>query len=171
LIEAAPKLHRVAVLWNPDNPVISRQIERMREAARRLALEVTALSVRPAELETSVAALGSAGIDAFIVSDDPMLEPLLPRLIALAAEHHLPALYGFSFAVKQGGLMSYSADFFDLRLRAAGLVDRILKGARPADLPIEQATELKLKINLKTAKALGLDIPPTVLALADQVIE
>jgi putative tryptophan/tyrosine transport system substrate-binding protein len=171
LIEAAPKLNRVAVLWNPDNPVIDRQVERMRETARRLALELTALSARPTELEASVATLGSAGVDAFVVSDDPILEPLLPRLIALAAEHRLPALYGFSVAVKRGGLMSYSADFFDLWLRAAGYVDRILKGARPADLPIEQATKLILKINLKTAKALGLTIPLTLQAAADEVIE
>jgi putative tryptophan/tyrosine transport system substrate-binding protein len=107
----------------------------------------------------------------FIVCDDPFLESILPRLILLAAERGLPAIYGFSNAVKQGGLMSYSADFFELWRQAAGYVDRILKGARPADLPIEQATKFALRINLKTAKALGLDVPPMLLATADEVIE
>jgi putative ABC transport system substrate-binding protein len=99
------------------------------------------------------------------------LETVLPRLIALAAERRLPALYGFSNAAKLGGLMSYSADFFDLWGKAAGYIDRILKGARPADLPVEQPTKFSLKINLRTAKALGLDIPPQLLARADEVIE
>jgi putative tryptophan/tyrosine transport system substrate-binding protein len=171
LMEVAPKLRRVAVLWNPDNPTAARQVERIREAARALTLDLTALSTRPTELEASIAALVPADIDGFVVSDDPFLETIMPRLIALAAERRLPALYGFSIAVKQGGLMSYSADFFDLWRQAGGYVDRILKGARPADLPIEQATQFTLKINLKTAKALGLTAPLTLQAAADEVIE
>jgi putative tryptophan/tyrosine transport system substrate-binding protein len=83
----------------------------------------------------------------------------------------LPTIYGFSFAARQGGLMACSADFFEVWRRLAGYVDRILKGARPADLPIEQATEIKFAINMKTAKALGLDIPPMLLAAANEVIE
>jgi putative tryptophan/tyrosine transport system substrate-binding protein len=137
LTEAVPKLHRVAVLWNPENPSVARQIERMRESAPVLGLELTALSAQPAEIEASLAALATASLDGFVVSDDPFLETMVPRLITLAAERGLPALYGFSASVKQGGLMSYSANFFDLWRRAAGYVDRILKGARPADLPIQ----------------------------------
>jgi putative ABC transport system substrate-binding protein len=171
LMEVAPKLRRVAVLWNPDNPSVARQVERIREAARALALDLTPLSTRPRELEASIAALAPADIDGFVVSDEPFLETIMPRLIALAAERGLPALYGFSIAVTQGGLMSYSADFFDLWRQAGGYVDRILKGARPADLPIQQATKFTLKINLKTAKALGLTVPDKLLALADEVIE
>jgi putative ABC transport system substrate-binding protein len=122
-------------------------------------------------LEASLGVIAPTSIDGFVVSDDAFLETILPRLIALAAERGLPALYGFSNAVKLGGLMSYSADFFDLMRKAAGYIDRILKGARPADLPIEQATKFSLKINLRAAKALGLDIPPSLLARADEVIE
>jgi putative tryptophan/tyrosine transport system substrate-binding protein len=136
-----------------------------------LGLELTALSAQPAEIEASLAALATASLDGFVVSDDPFLETMVPRLITLAAERGLPALYGFSASVKQGGLMSYSANFFDLWRRAAGYVDRILKGARPADLPIQQATNFALRINLKTARALGLEIPPMLLARADEVIE
>jgi putative ABC transport system substrate-binding protein len=171
LTEVAPKLRRVGVLWNPDNSSVGREIERVRESARALALDLTTLSARPAELEASLAAIVPASIDGFLVSDDPVLRVILPRLIALAAKRGLPALYGFSIAVKQGGLMSYSANFFDLWRQAAGYVDRILKGARAADLPVEQATRFTLGINLKTAKALGLDVPPTLLARADEVIE
>jgi len=118
-----------------------------------------------------LAALTPATADGFVVTDDAVLDSLLPRIIALAADRRLPALYAFSTAVRQGGLMSYSADFVAMWRRAAGYVDRILKGDRPADLPIEQATEVVLDINLKTAKALGLTIPTTLLVTADEVIE
>jgi putative ABC transport system substrate-binding protein len=171
LREAAPTAHRVAMLWNPDNPGTANQNKLMRESAPALGLELTAISVRPTDLEASLAALATAGLDGLVVTDDPLLETLLPRLIALTAERRLPAIYAFGEAVKQGGLMSYSANFFKLWRRAAGYVDRILKGARPAELPIEQATEVTLSINLKTAKALGLIIPEALLARADEVIE
>jgi putative tryptophan/tyrosine transport system substrate-binding protein len=171
LKEGVPKLHRVAVLWNPDNPGTSLQLEHMRETARILNLDLTILSARPAEVEASLKAMTTTSFDGLVVTDDPFLEPLIPRIITLAAERRLPTLYAFNTSVQQGGLMSYSANFFALWRRAADYVDRILKGARPADLPIEQATEVILNINLKTAKALGLTVPPTLLALADEVIE
>ncbi len=171
MLEATPKLRRVGVLWNPDNPAAARQVERMREVASARALDLINLSARPAELEASLDVLAPTILDGFVVCDDVFLETVLPRLIALAAERRLPALYGFSNATKLGGLMSYSADFFDLMRKAAGYIDRILKGAPPADLPIEQATKFSLKINLRTAKALGLDVPPSLLARADEVIE
>jgi putative tryptophan/tyrosine transport system substrate-binding protein len=123
--------------------------------------------MRPVDVEDSLAALVTASFDGFVVTDDPLLETLLPRLIALAAERRLAAIYAFGEAVKQGGLMSYSANFFKLWQRAAGYVDRI----RPPDLPIEQATEATLSINLKTAKALGLVIPEALLARANEVVE
>jgi ABC-type uncharacterized transport system substrate-binding protein len=171
LREAAPKVQHVAMLWNPDNLGTINQSKRMQEAAFTLGLQLTALSVRPPEIENSLAVLGTADIDGLVVTDDPLLEPLLPRLIALAAERRLPAIYAFSDSVQQGGLMSYSANFFKLWRRAAGYVDRILKGASPGELPIEQATEVALNINLKTAKALGLVIPEPLIARADAVIE
>jgi putative tryptophan/tyrosine transport system substrate-binding protein len=171
LKEAAPKLHRVAVLHNPDSPVMAAEVKHMQEAAPALGVELMILSARPAELEASLATLTTASVNGFVVADDPLLETLLTRLIALAAQKQLPALYGFSTAAKLGGLMSYSADFFAMWRHTAGYVDRILKGASPADLPVEQATEVTLNINLKTAKALGLNIPQTLLATADEVIE
>jgi putative ABC transport system substrate-binding protein len=171
LKEAAPKLRHVAMLWNPDNLGTINQRKRMQETALALGLQLIALSVRPADIEGSLAALGNADIDGIVVTDDPLLEPLLPRLIALTAERRLPAIYAFSDSVQRGGLMSYSADFFKLWRRTAGYVDRILKGAHPAELPIEQATEVALNINLKTAKALGLVIPEALVARAETVIE
>jgi putative ABC transport system substrate-binding protein len=143
----------------------------MRETAQVLGLDLTILSARPAEIEANLTAIATTSLEGLVVNDDPFLEPLIPRIVALAAQRHLPAIYAFSTSVQQGGLMSYSANFFALWRRAAGYVDRILKGARPADLPIEQATEVTLSINLKTARALGLEVPPTLLVRADEVIE
>jgi len=171
LKEAAPKVRRVAMLWNPDNLGIINESERMRETAIALGLELIALSVRPADIENSLTALEAADLDGLVVTDDPLLEPLLPRMITITAQRRLPAIYAFSETVQRGGLMSYSANFFKLWRRAAGYVDRILKGANPAELPIEQAIEVTLNINLKTAKALGLMIPEALLARDDEVIE
>ena len=106
-----------------------------------------------------------------IVNDNASLLPQVPRIVALVAQSRTPTLFGFSAAARQGGLMGYSANFFELGRRLAYYVDRILKGVRPGDLPIEQPTQFILAINLKTAKALGLDVPPTLLAAADEVIE
>ncbi len=171
LKEALPKLHRVAALWNPDNPSIAMEMEQLQAAARPLGLDLTAFSAKPKDIEGSFAAIANGGFDGLVVTTDASIEPYTPRIIALAAEHRLPAIYPFSTAVQQGGLMSYSADFFEMWRRAASYVDRILKGEKPADLPIEQPTAVALKINLKTAKALGIDVPPTLLARADEVIE
>jgi putative ABC transport system substrate-binding protein len=171
LTKAAPTLHRIAVLWNPDNPAMIEEHDHLQDTARVLGLALMFLSARPSEMEASLAALTQATVDGFVVTDDAFLEPLLPRLIALAADRRLPALYPFSNAIQQGGLMSYSANFFAMWRRAAGYVDRILKGDRPSELPIEQAIEVALNINLKTAKALGLTIPTTLLVTADEVIE
>jgi putative tryptophan/tyrosine transport system substrate-binding protein len=166
LKEAVPKLHRVAVFGN-DNPAIMAEMRRIDEAAAGFGIAATRLNTAPQKLEASLTAMTGANFDGLIAT----IETLLPRLIPLVARNRLPTIYGFSFAARQGGLMAYSADFFEVWRRLAGYVDRILKGARPADLPIEQATEIKFAINLKTAKALGLDIPPMLLAAANEVIE
>ena len=171
LKEVAPTLKRVAVLENGDNPSSHVEIEHLQRTAPELGLELSMLPGRPAEMESSLAKLSSGSVDGFVVTDDAVLETFMSRLIALAAEKHLPAIYGFSTAPKLGGLMSYSADFFAMWRRNAGYVDRILKGARPADLPIEQATEVALNINLKTAKALGLNVPQALLVTASELIE
>lgn len=168
LKEAAPKVHRVAVLWNPDNPTTANQVELMQKAAPGLGIELTALSIRRADIDNSFAALGERGFDGLVVTDDPSLIPLVPRLIEFTAERRLPAIYPFRDSAQRGGLMSYSANLFKLWQRAAGYVDRILKGARPAELPVQQTTDVILNINLKTAKALGLDIPMTLSARADE---
>ncbi|MCP3393879.1 ABC transporter substrate-binding protein [Bradyrhizobium sp. CCGB12] len=171
LKEVAPKLRRIAVLWNPDNPTTANQVELMQKAAPGISLELTALSVRLAEIDNSFAALREGSFDGLVVTDDPSLIPLVPRLIALTADRRLPAIFPFRDSAQRGGLMSYSANLFKLWQRAAGYVDRILKGARAAELPVQQTTDVTLSINLKTAKALGLDIPMTLLARADEVIE
>jgi len=162
LQETAPKVHRVAVLGISESATIKAEVEQIRQTAPALGIELTIFSARPADIEGSLASLEAASLDGLVITDDPILETLMQRLIALAAQKRLPALYGFSTAPKLGGMMSYSADFFTMWRRAAGHVDRILKGARPADL---------LNINLKTAKALGLNIPQTLLATANEVIE
>src|SRR5437762_2376226 len=171
LKEAVPKLERVAVLWNPDNPQIVRVVEKLRSVAQALGLEMAVFPARPTDLEATFAAIANARLGGLVVTDDSSIDPLLPRIVEFAAEHRLPAIYPFSTAVQRGGLMSYSADFFELWRRAASYVDRILKGSRPSDLPVEQATAVALKVNLKTAKRLNLTLPPTLLARADEVIE
>jgi len=171
LKEAVPKLGRVAVLWNPDNPQIVAEVGRLRQAAPTLGVEVTALPARPNEIEATFETIQRAGLDGLVVTDDSSIDTLTPRIVAFAADLRVPAIYPFSHAVRQGGLISYSADFFELWRRGAGYVDRILKGAHPSELPVEQTTAVQLKINLRTAKSLGLSIPPTLLARADEVIE
>jgi putative ABC transport system substrate-binding protein len=169
--EALPKLRRIAVLYNPDNPAIVREVEQLQASARTLHLEVSTFVGSPGAIDHSLADIAGGDFDGFVVTTDASIESRLPQILAFAAEHRLPALYPFSTAVQHGGLMSYSIDFFAVWRRAAHYVDRILKGDRPADLPIEQPTTVLLNINLKTANVLGITIPPTLLARADEVIE
>ena len=165
---AAPNLRLIAVLWDPDeNPAVLG----LKEAEPRFGLTLTFLSARPQDLETSLSAIAVGRFNGLIVNDNVILLPQVPRIVALVAESRTPTLYGWTAAARQGGLMAYSANFFEVGRRLAYYVDKILKGARPGDLPIEQPTAFNLAINLKTAKALGLDIPPTLLAAADEVIE
>jgi putative ABC transport system substrate-binding protein len=171
LKELLPKLHRVAVLSNPDNPSIVKEIEQLQASARALGIDLSVLSAKPRDFEASVAAIAGGGYGALVVTTDPFLEQYTARIIAFAAESRLPAIYPFSTAAAQGGLISYSADLFAMWRRAAGYIDRILKGERPGDLPIEQPTAVSLKINLKTAKALGLNVPALLIVSADEVIE
>jgi putative ABC transport system substrate-binding protein len=171
LKEIRPNLHRVAALWNPDNPSVAREVDQVRVAAQTLGLEVSAFSAKPPDIEASFAAISSGGYEGLVVTTDPFLEQYAARVIELASDRRLPAIYPFSTAVSRGGLMSYSADLFAMWRRAASYVDRILKGERAGDLPIEQPTAVTLKINMKTAKALGLNVPATLIVAADEVIE
>jgi putative tryptophan/tyrosine transport system substrate-binding protein len=164
----APKLRSVAVLWDPDENLA---VLKMKEAESRFGLTLTFLSARRQELDTSLTTIAATGFDGLIVNDNTLLVSLLPRVIAAVAENRTPTIYGFGYAARQGGLMGYSPNFFELGRRLASYVDKILKGAHAGELPIEQPTAFNLAINLKTAKALGLEIPPTLLAAADEVIE
>ena len=169
--EAVPKLKRIAVLWNPENPSGTQEVEQMKRAAQALAIDLSTFVGNAAKIDESLGLVANGGFDGLVMTTDPSLEPLTLKVIAFAAAHRLPTMYPFSFAVEQGGLMSYAIDLFDMWRHAASYVDRILKGAKPADLPVEQATRIELKINLKTAGTLGVVVPPTLLARADKVIE
>ncbi len=167
---AVPNLKRVAFLGDFSGTTAEEK-RGLDEAAPRFHVTVTQLDMYRDNFEASLEAITRESFDGLIVSGETGGELLIPRIVARAAQSRMPTIYGISTAVRQGGLMSYSADLFELWRRAAGYIDRILKGASPGDLPIEQATEIKFAVNLKTAKALGLDIPSTLLAAANEVIE
>jgi len=163
---------RVAVLWNPVEPSALRQLRDTEEAARGLGLQVHALEVRGSnEFAGAFAAARQGHADGLIVlAFPPSTAEDRARLVDLAAQSRLPTIYWERAFVEAGGLMSYAASYHDMGRRAAYYVDRILKGAKPADLPVEQPMKFELVLNLKTATALGLTIPPMLLVLADEVI-
>jgi putative ABC transport system substrate-binding protein len=172
LREVVPKISRVAVLGNPANPGNAPQLRAAETAARVLGMRLQPLDARgPSEIDRAFAAMTRERAGAFLVLLDPMLAGQRERIADLAAKSHLPAMYALKQYVEVGGLMAYGADIFDLFRRTAIYVDKILKGAKPADLPIEQPTKYELVINVKTAKALGLTMPQSLLRRADQVIE
>jgi putative ABC transport system substrate-binding protein len=172
IAEILPQPRRIATLSNPDNPSHNRFLEETLTAARQIGIQVQALDARtPAEIDRAFEAATGDRADAMIVFDDPVIWSHRKRIVALAAQMQLPAMYGYSEFVTEGGLISYGPYRPDLYRRTAAYVDRILKGANPADLPIERPTKFELFVNLKAASALGLAIPPLVLARADEVIE
>ena len=172
LKEIVPEVRRVAVLWNPDNPVWTHSLKRLKEAAPALGVTLQPLAVRNSrDLGAAFTAAIREKAGALLVFREAIFNPLRYDIVRFAAAHRLPAAYGGPYFIEVGGLLVYAANFLDMIRRAGHYVDKILKGAKPADLPIEQATKFELVINLKTAKALGLTIPPSVLARADQVIE
>jgi len=172
LKEVVPKVSRIAVLGNPDNPHYGPALREAQVAGRSLGVQLQVLEARgPNEFDRAFAAMIKQRAGALLVLADPV--SLLHRtpLAQLAAKSRLPAIYGFREYVDAGGLLSYGPNLSDLFGRAATYVDKILKGARPADLPVEQPNKFELVINLKTAKALGLSFPPSLLLRADQVVE
>jgi len=172
LKEVVPKVSRVALLWNPANPGSAPQLREAEAAARALGVRLQALEVRvPQDIEGAFAVMTRERAGALLVLADGVLTNQRKQIAELAAERRLPAAYPQREFVDAGGLMAFSANPLELERRAAIYVDKILKGAKPADLPVEQPTKLELVINLKTAKALGLTIPPSLLLRADQVIE
>jgi putative ABC transport system substrate-binding protein len=164
----APNVGSVAVLGDANETPAVLKLE---EAAPRFGVTLTFLSSLPPDFDASLAAIGSGRFSGLIVNDNPSLVQQTPCISALAAESRTPAVYGVAFSVRLGGLIGYSFDPFEAGRRVADLVDRLLKGAHAGDLPIERPTKFVLAINLKTAKALGIDIPPTLLAAADEVTE
>ena len=167
-----PKVSRVAVLSNPENPGSAAQLREAEIAARALAVRLQTLEARvPQEIETAFTAMTRERAGALVVLQDAIFTNQVRQIAAHAAKSRLPSIYGLREYVEAGGLMVYSPNPLELERRAATFVDKILKGAKPADLPVEQPTRFDLVINLKTAKALGLTIPSSLLLRADHVIE
>jgi putative ABC transport system substrate-binding protein len=172
LKEVVPKVSRIALLGNPANPGTAPMVGRAQDAARELSLRLQPLEARtPSEIDSAFTAMTRARAGAVIVLLDVMFAEHQARIADLATKHHLPAVTGLEEYAEAGGLMVYGSSFTDRYRRAAVFVDKILRGAKPADLPIEQPTKFELVINLKTAKALGLTIPQSLLVRADQVIQ
>ena len=170
LKEVIPRLSRVAVLRNPDRSASA--FEAMQNAARSLALQLQSLEVRdPNDFENAFRAAGKARAQALITIRTPLINDQRKQIADLAIKSRLPAIYDERAYVEADGLMSYGTNLDDLRRHAAVFVDKILKGRKPADLPVEQPTNFELVINLKAAKQIGLTIPPNVLARADRVIK
>jgi putative ABC transport system substrate-binding protein len=172
LQELVPGASKIAFLVNPGNPMHRLALaEEVPRTARHLRVELPVVEATTAEeLDIAFASAAAQRVDAMVILGDTLTVLQAPRVIALAAEHHLPAIY-FLRQFAHGGLVVYGPDFTDLFRRACGHVDKILKGAKPADLPVEQPTKFELVINMKTAKALGLTVPPSLLSRADEVIE
>jgi putative tryptophan/tyrosine transport system substrate-binding protein len=172
LKEVVPRLSRLAVLWNPNHPGQPSVFKDTQLAAQ--ALQVTPISMEARnkeELERALSAIGKERLQALLELADPLTFFHRELIIEVAAKHRVPAMYGFSEWVDAGGFMSYGTSFPDLFRRAATYVDKILKGTKPGELPVEQPKKFELVINLKTAKQIGLTIPPNVLARADRVIK
>jgi putative ABC transport system substrate-binding protein len=171
LREIAPSIRRLGVLANIGNAAAVPEIDEVQAAARILGLEVVTSEMRQAEDITSAFMAFRSGAEALYVCTDPLILAQRARINTLALAARLPTIYGPREHVEAGGLMSYGASFPDLFRRSADLVDKILRGAKPADIPVEQPTKFDLVVNLVTAKALGLTVPPTLLGRADEVIE
>ena len=172
LKEAVPKLSSLAVVFDPATPSHQPGLQAIEAAGVALGVRILPRPVRVAtDFETTFDAIAADRADAVLVLSTPLFIASAERLAALAIKHRLPSLFGPKEHTSAGGLLSYSPDRADLWRRGAGYVDRILKGARPWNFPVQQPTKFDLAINLKTAKALGLTIPPTLLARADEVIE
>ena len=170
--EMKPGLTRAAVIWNPDHPLHVRAVDELKAIAPTLSIELSFMAVRTREdLAPAFSDVKRAGAHAIYVIDDPIFFTHRTTLLELAAAAGLPTIHDLRRFPEAGALMSYGPDVYDLFRRSALYVDKILKGAKPADLPVEQPTKFELVINLKTAKELGLDVPLTVLYRADEVIE
>ena len=171
LKEATPRIARVAVVWNPATPYHPKAVEELKAVAPSLAIELNFVGSRtPEEFGPAFSAVSRARAQALYVIVDALFFTHRTTLLKLASKARLPAIYSERIWADEGGLMSYGANYADQLRRSAAYVDKILKGAKPGDLPIEQPTKFELVVNLKTAKALGLTIPESILLRADEVI-
>jgi putative ABC transport system substrate-binding protein len=172
LKEAEPKVSRLAVLWNPANPGAELFLRHMRHASQAVGVTLQPVEIRdPSEIETGFAVMIRQRANALLLPPDPLFLPHGKQIVDLAAKNRLAAMYGWSELAESGGLMAYGPSIPDMFRRAATYVEKILKGAKPGDLPIEQPTKFELVINLKTANALGITIPQSLLQRADEVIQ
>jgi putative ABC transport system substrate-binding protein len=172
LRELLPHVYRVGILWNAANPYSALVFKETESAAQILHIQLQSIEVRsPDDFDSALEAATQQSMDALITVEDPLTFSHRKRIADFAASNRLPAIHGIKEFVDAGGLIAYGTSQAGLYRRGAGYVEKILKGARPADLPVQQPTKFELVINLKTAKALGLDVPATLLARADEVIE
>jgi putative ABC transport system substrate-binding protein len=173
LKDVAPSTKRVAVIFNPDTaPYTHQYLQPFKDAAQSFAVEPIAAPVHSdAEIESTIATLAEKTGGGIIVMSDPFTLVHRTVIVSLAARHRIPTVYPYRYFAADGGLLSYGVDTPDLFRRSASYVDRILNGTKPSDLPVQQPIKFELVLNLKTAKALGLDVPPTLPARADEVIE
>jgi putative ABC transport system substrate-binding protein len=172
LKDTFPSLHKIAMLWNADDLGMTLRYKSAEAAARTLGFEIQALGVRePEDFAAAFAAMVRERPDAILMVTDALTALNRKRVFEFAAQQKLPAIYEYDFLVRDGGLMSYGPDMGEVYDRAAGLADRILKGARPANLPFEQPTRYRLVINKKTLETLGLTIPAAMLMRADEVVD
>jgi putative tryptophan/tyrosine transport system substrate-binding protein len=171
LREFTPRLHRLAIMYNAGYPPIALEIEELHSAIRALGLEAIPIEIRSGEDIEPAFKLVKERAEALYVPADPLVNSNRILIAALARSALLPTMFAFREYVEAGGLISYGPNVSDLFRRAADYVDKILRGAKPADLPVEQATKFEQVINLRTAKALGIEVPPMLLATADEVIE
>ena len=171
LKEIVPQATRVAVLWHPDSPYSQKVVEQLRAAAPMLSIELKFIGVHThEEIDPAFLAVSRLRAQALYLIEDPLFDTYRSTLLKLASKAQLPIAYWTRQWPDEGGLMSYGPDYRDLYRRAAGYVDKILKGTKPGDLPIEQPTKFELVVNLKTARALGITIPESILLRADEVI-
>ena len=172
LKQVAPRVTQAGIVRVPNLPSAAAEFASLQAAARYIGVEITPLNIRdPGQIERAVAAFARSANSGLILPPSASGSVHRNLIITLAARYKLPAVYTYRFAVTEGGLISYGPDAVDQFRRAAGYVDRILKGEKPGDLPVEAPTKYELVINLKTAEALGLDVPTTLHASADEIIE
>jgi putative ABC transport system substrate-binding protein len=172
LSEIAPGLKRAAIMFNPDTGPVSAHMPSFETAARSLKVaSIMAPVQNDVEIEAAITALGREPGGGLVVPPDAFMAVHRARMILAAARNNIPAVYGLSFYARDGGLLSYGSDAIDMWRRAATYVDRILRGEKPGDLPVQLPTKFEMVVNRKTATALGLDVPPSILVRADEVIE